>query len=75
MAQDSHSKVTMILSESDLENVESLRRQLGKTSRSVTVGTALNIAEAVVSKLENGCELYERHKDGTWSKLRLTAAA
>lgn len=68
-------KVTMVLSTPDLENVEKLQRQLGKETKSVTVGSALNIAEAVVSKLEEGCDLYERHKDGTWSKLKLLTVA
>ena len=70
-----HAKVTMVLTASELKKVETLRRHLHKESNSVTVGSALNIAEAVVSKLENGCELYEKHKDGTWSRLELAEAA
>ena len=68
-------KVTMALSKPDLDTVATLQRQLGKETRSVTVASALDIAETVVSKLEAGCELYERHKDGTWSKLKLVGVA
>ena len=66
-------KVTMILSDDDLENVSKLRRQLRKASNSGTVGSALNIAEIVVRALETGEDLYVKEKDGTWSRLKLTA--
>ena len=68
-------KVTMALPKPDLDTVATLRRQLGKETRSVTVASALDIAATVVSKLEAGCESYETHRDGTWSKLELLGVA
>ena len=67
------SKVTMILSDTDLKNVHKLRYQLRKASNSGTVGSALNIAETVVDALEGGSDLYVRDKDGTWTRLKLQA--
>ena len=70
-ADTTHRKVTLVLSKDDLANVERLHQRLGEASRAVTVGTALSIAETLLSKMDDGCQIFEKHTDGSYSRLKI----
>lgn len=65
-------KVTMSLSEWDVENTEVLVRRLHARNKATAVSSALAITEGLTRKIEQGEELMLRKKDGTLEKVMIT---
>ena len=58
-------KVTMNLTERDIENTEALTRRLNLRNKASTVSSALAITDGLTKKILNGEELLIRKKDGS----------
>ncbi len=65
-------KVTMSLSEWDVENTGVLVRRLHARNKAAAVSSALAIAEGLTRRVEQGDELMLRKKDGTLEKVLIT---
>ena len=62
-------KVTMSLSERDLEKAKALVERLHSRNRAAAVSTALAIAEELTRWMAQGDELMLKRKDGTLDKV------
>ena len=62
-------KVTMNLTERDIQNTESLNRRLHSRSKASTVSSALAIAEEITHSIEQGEEVLIRTKGGTLERV------
>ena len=64
-------KVTMSLSEWDVQNTATLVERLHSRNKAAAVSSALAITEALTGKIEQGEELMLRKKDGTLEKIMI----
>jgi len=62
-------KVTMNLTERDVENTESLVQLTGSRTKAQAVSTALSVTKAIASRLKTGGEVLIRSKDGHIERL------
>lgn len=67
-------KVTMNLTERDIENTEALSRRLQSRSKASAVSSALAIAEGITRSIERGEEVLIRTKDGTLERVFIAGA-
>ena len=58
-------KVTMNLTQRDIENAEILQRRLDSRSKASAVSSALVIAEGITERVELGEQVLIRKKDGS----------
>ena len=65
-------KVTMSLSEWDVENTEKLVQRLHSRNKATAVSSALAITEGLTRRIEQGDDLMLRKKDGTLEKVMIT---
>ena len=64
-------KVTMSLSEWDVQNTMTLVERLHSRNKAAAVSSALAITEGLTRKIEQGEELMLRKKDGTVEKIMI----
>ncbi len=62
-------KVTMNLTERDVENTESLVKLTGSRTKAQAVSTALSVTKAIASRLKSGGEVFIKNKDGHIERL------
>jgi hypothetical protein len=62
-------KVTMNLTDRDVENTESLVQLTGSRTKAQAVSTALSVTKAIASRLRNGGEVFIKNKDGNIERL------
>lgn len=62
-------KVTMNLTEKDVENTESLVRLTGSRTKAQAVSTALSVTKAIAARLKSGGEVYIKNRDGHIERL------
>jgi hypothetical protein len=62
-------KVTMNLTDRDVENTESLVRLTGSRTKAQAVSTALSVTKAIASRLKSGGEVFIKNKDGNIERL------
>ena len=67
-------KVTMNLTERDIENTEALSRRLQSRSKASAVRSALAIAEGITRSIERGEEVLIRTRDGSLERVIITGA-
>ena len=67
-------KVTMNLTERDIENTEALSRRLQSRSKASAVSSALAIAEGITRSIERGEEVLIRTKNGTLERVFIAGA-
>ena len=65
-------KVTMNLTEHDLEIAENLTKRLNVRNKASTVSAALAITDGITSKIEDGGELMIKKKDGSVETVIIT---
>lgn len=62
-------KVTMNVTQHDIENTEALQHRLHSRSKASAVSSALVIADEITRIVERGEELLVRKKDGSMNRL------
>ena len=62
-------KVTMNLTQRDIENAELLQRRLDSRSKASAVSSALVIAEGITERVELGEQVLIRKKDGSMEQV------
>lgn len=62
-------KVTMNLTERDIEITNRLTKKLDSRSKASTVSSALSVMDDLTRLVEDGGELYRRKKDGSMERL------
>lgn len=62
-------KVTMNLTERDIENTEALQQRLHSRSKASAVSSALVIAEEITKRLELGEQVLVRKKDKSMERV------
>ena len=62
-------KVTMNLTQRDIENAEILQRRLDSRSKASAVSSALVIAEGITERVELGEQVLIRKKDGSMEQV------
>ena len=62
-------KVTMNLTQRDIENAEILQQRLDSRSKASAVSSALVIAEEITKRLELGEQVLVRKKDGSMEQV------
>ena len=67
-------KVTMNLTDRDVENTETLSRRLHSRSKASAVSSALAIAEGITRSIERGEEVLIRTKDGSLERVFIAGA-
>ena len=65
-------KITMNLSDKDVQNTETLKQRLHARSKAETVSTALSVTTSLSKILEEGGELLVKGKDGTTERIIIT---
>ncbi len=68
-------KVTMNLTERDVENTEKLTTLLHSRSKAATVSTALSVTATIADIIEKGGSVMIRNKDGSMDRLIITGLA
>ena len=68
-------KVTMNLTERDIENADTLSRRLHSPSKASAVSSALAIAEGITGSMERGEEVLIRTKCGIMERVFIAEAA
>jgi len=58
-------KVTMLLTDKDVENAERLHRLTNSRTRAQAVSIALSLSSFIAEQRRNGAQLQLRHPDGT----------
>ena len=67
-------KVTMNLTNRDIENTKTLTRRLHARSKASAVSSALAIAEGITRSIERGEEVLIRTKDGSLERVLIAGA-
>ncbi len=65
-------KVTMNLTEQDVQNTEKLTNMLHSRSKAATVSTALSVTATIAEILSQGGDLMIRNSDGSMERLIIT---
>ena len=65
-------KVTMNLTEHDIEITKRLTNKLHSRSRASTVSSALSVMDNLTMLVDDGEKLYRRKKDGSMERLIFT---
>ena len=65
-------KVSMNLTDRDIENTETLARRLHSRSKASAVSSALAIAEGITRSIEHGDEVLIRTKHGDLERVIIT---
>ena len=62
-------KVTMNLTDRDVENTEKLVQLTGSRTKAQAVSTALSVTKAIATRLKSGGEVFIKNKDGHIERL------
>ena len=65
-------KVTMLLTDKDVENAERLHRLTNSRTRAQAVSIALSLSSFIAEQRRNGAQLQLRHPDGTVERIVMT---
>lgn len=65
-------KVTMNLTQKDVDNTEQLTKQLNSRSKAATVSAALSLTATIMDAKKKGADIMVRNPDGTMERLVIT---
>jgi hypothetical protein len=65
-------KVTMLLTDKDVENTEKLHRLTNSRTKAQAVSIALSLSSFLAEQRRNGAQIQLRHPDGTIERIVMT---